>query len=361
MRYRNLLLTCILVLLIMAVASVTTLANHYEYSNRDPALQIPTGLPPPAGDWPEHRSHNKWYIYSPYYPHDASSPIYSVVWRADSTNMQTAFQTALNSWTTALASYGIDWVIFKDVTANPAGYVIDLEVYGQFCPTGALGCVGVTQWQGATPSNANRPLKSVLYLRYIGDRSLGVDIPWANQNMRVGGIAHEVGHLINLAERYQHTPACNGGENTIMDGTYASGGNLYTCDNISGPTNTDKARIEVEYTKGTCPSSQAPQQSGNDLLSYWTDFAYENWSHNLQFYKRNGGGTYDWKGIGDESSLVGTEYGTVQRVTINTRVNVKGAWGTGTYYVSCRPRFGATNGGTNIFGLTSDSPTVNIN
>lgn len=337
-------ITAILVMLLTSTRDA--LADHHVYWSRNPANQVGTG-------WPEHSSWNKWYLYSIYWPSEQIDHLRGPQWKAIETSVQTRMQAALDGWIAMEDNLNIDWHEWRDVSFQ-SGYAIDLEVFGSACPSGSVACLTAKVWQGASPSNGNRIKTAKLYVNALA--------PWDSTADHKGAYAHEIGHMYNLDERYHHTSptTCNDSESTIMDTAFENDDDkIEICDNISAPTTTDRGRIEWQWKNGYCFSDGA-HEDGNNIVSDWHDYGFEDWALRLDFYKKQNN-VWVQKGEVFHIAGAGTEKLTEFR-TIRDETNIQSIWGTGTYYVGCRPWFGSQDDGTPVLGQNGfGSPEVQMN
>ena len=215
----------------------------------------------------------------------------AVVWTADGTIKNDVIE-AIGNWEQSFSKLG--WA-----TSTRASDV-NVKFIHQNCGDVA-GWFRPTAWQRV--GDANYLNKAVICVNsYMQFWNL------AGHNGRVAVIAHEMGHVYSLADRYRHNPLrCNNtlnseqgeieqGEKTIMDGmvrTSTTTGNSRHCDIIEGPaTSTDVVRVRDLYSKGSLEELTVTTTSLEELSNgestgtkvSWEDAAWAEKEHRVRFY-----------------------------------------------------------------------------
>jgi hypothetical protein len=176
---------------------------------------------------------------------------------------------------------------------------------------------------------------------------------------RVAIIAHEIGHLFGLGERYTLNVlgqgAC-GADYSIMDGLTVDRG-IVPCDRVTGPTDLDQQRFDVFWKQGMPdPNRWSAYGSGTSSATfYWHDGAYTEWEYHMVLVRADGMGGWQlmWNGphlydIGMQETAQDRSLGL--RYSLNDRGDPAG-----TYRLCGWPRFVAFTGGE-----ATCSPAVNL-
>lgn len=350
MNMQQRLLGFLVIIGLVIASSKVAIANHYDYLPQDPAYYNWV-----AGGDPEMWTYQTWYLNSIFYPKSSADPWRVINWKADSA-IRTPFGQAVSDWSSIDNQLGIDWHPWRDIN-NTSGYVQHIlnGVVGA-CPgsPSATGCLSPTIWSGVSPGHANFINVANIYMNFSSSYT------WSNDVKRAA-IAHEIGHAYGLHERYIEGPPiqCNNNESTVMDALYADANSVvHQCDNVSGPTATDRARISNFYLGGNYVLQNAWWDAATGFQSRWTDQTWSDWGLNLDYYQWNG--TY-WVIKGTMTELVDiAAHQTPANRTIASVYNVKSAWGSGWYFVCGKGWNGTKDNGTKVFGFGSCSGQIYV-
>lgn len=112
------------------------------------------------------------------------------------------------------------------------------------------------------------------------------DVQWAPGGI-VSALAHEIGHLYGLHDRYYGPvpPTCNPNEHTIMD-TYIRQEPYAHCDGLQGPALQDSQRVHLYYHTGDYLNFTA-ERDPDDLSVgewQWQDASWAEERHQMQWY-----------------------------------------------------------------------------
>lgn len=158
------------------------------------------------------------------------------------------------------------------------------------------------------------------YASFWDKAEVGVDpinFLWASADVLTGAIAHEIGHLFGLHDRYymwQPEPgvpdppilsACNPDEVTIMDTCNVwwdpQEGKLRIlghCDGLTGPDQEDIDRVDPYWGEGELASWTAEVYGSPSVLSMnWRDRAWTECHANLHYYYWNGNSWVHYDGL----------------------------------------------------------------
>lgn len=184
----------------------------------------------------------------------------------------TDVEDALNAWSNAFPP-GTNWYW------APAGSLPfqDVHFRNEACPyaPSATGCIVYTGWQQDSDWNAN----------FIKEVQI-----WVNPNYswsagaRRGTLAHELGHLFGLDERYRS--GCNPDDYTIMDNAVITNNVVSQCD-TNDPTSIDSQRVtrywgEEGVSGGPVDINLAPY--GPELYHGWQDDGWAEYWHRMRLY-----------------------------------------------------------------------------
>ncbi len=194
----------------------------------------------------------------------------ALTWKADSA-IRPYVVSAINNWLAVMPSQ--TWV---EVSSYP-----NIEFKNSPCPTGAPGCADFTSWAGYWTSNTSTPNWNwIWHVNVYATFSTGY-----TENAKIGTIAHEIGHIYGLYNRYSGNTC--GSDISIMDANINSGGTINHCDNLTGPSSLDDQRASDYYAVGEFDTFQSTLVSG--VLKYtWYDLAWADNRHGLYFYYLNG-------------------------------------------------------------------------
>lgn len=220
----------VMVMLFLIVGTVT--ANHFVYLVEDSARQ--------PGGTKANFVFFQWYA-GAFLPGDS---YYKLRWAAQDATVKGYMDSAIAVWQTQDDSLDIDWHGWEYITGWPQSGA-NIRVYHGDCITvpAARACFIRQSWSTMGTQNAQFWHQADMYIRTnLNPGTTAVPSFFA------ASMAHEVGHSYGLHERYLEGPpaSCNNSESTIMDANKITGspGVYDHCDSISGPTTTDKNRIE---------------------------------------------------------------------------------------------------------------------
>ena len=257
---------------IAAIAVGVILADHLEYAVEHPESEIDSLY-----------GYENWVMYNWAVENE------DVVWEADA-DIENDVAEAISHWKGAFGELG--WA----TTTNAS----DVNVKFENDPR--CGTVGKLKVQKDASS-----WLSVGDANYLNKVTICVDstrqfVNTSSHNGRVATIAHEIGHVYGLEDRYRHGIGCNNftsrsdpGEVTIMDAVRQAAGatRIEHCDGLDGPaTSTDVARVRTLYSKGILPGLTATT-TGHKSLSNgkatgvtisWEDAAWAEKEHHIKLF-----------------------------------------------------------------------------
>ncbi|MGB3205176.1 MAG: hypothetical protein WBB28_09325 [Crinalium sp.] len=242
---------------ILQVEEVLAQAS-YVYKAQNPNKQV-------SSDPPENWNYIYWGLTSG-----------SMTWWADprQSNFPTQVRAAVSNWTTQLPQ--LKWAEqTSEATAD-----VEFRLERSVCGYQVAGCVSVNGAEVNSPSrNAN----------YWQNTTVFIDPDYIRTNtQRVGAIAHEIGHLYGLDERYGTGGACNNSETTIMDGAKSAGdGSLDLCDNLQGPSSLDVSRVTDFWSKGQMVNFTTSANGSIGTVT-WQDEAWAETSQSVYWFYWNG-------------------------------------------------------------------------
>lgn len=337
-------LSVLLLVLSLILVPTAAKAHHIEFSS-----QVQNG------GIIEMYTFYKWQAYSIYYPGSSYNHLRYLRWKAGDLGTEQMMASALTEWIAIANLNGTGdyqpWLNVTNDTQTP-----DLLVYGTNCPFSpdTVGCVVIDSFNYNGTSDAQRWATARLYV----DPTPSI-APYQTANDQKSVYVHELGHLLARDEGYQHSPPACGASNTIMDAMILSGGYLRHCDSISAPTANDKASHQTYFTLGYVTQVNALQQSGNNLVFAYQDYAWEEWGTFVEYQKMENG-SWVMKGNTTLTAQIGTRNNVQVRI-INYAHPVKTLWGTGTYRVKARPWFGTRSSGVPNYGSVLTTASIVIN
>ena len=252
-----LLLNAVILIAILLVVS----AHHKIYTNEIKRLDPPKGY--------ENYVFYDWVI--------NNSPITYYV----EPKIRDDVETALESW------------MHKDIrdlrwatTSDP--YVNNVRFEYKDCMNNRFGSVtyspGLGDWQSVGSSDVNRRVNYLKQVKVCIDSDTNFKST-DTYNGRVNTIAHEIGHIYGLTERYfdykdeDKEGDCNDSEVTIMDG--------YNCDGIDKPQANDISRVKSLYSDGSLRKFtyvKSRETSATSTVISWEDHAWAEKEHRIKFY-----------------------------------------------------------------------------
>ena len=240
-------------------------AEHYEYLVQDPAKQEPAeGIEPWAFRW--------WTI----------TTIPKLYWWADAA-LRTDAVSAISSWTAIVPE-----MEYLEVSAEVTA---DVVFKAGSCPNSAPACSYNTDHYFESDRDASYWIKNTINVDFSEN--------WSADGRRAA-VAHELGHIYGLHERYQETPQdCNASETTIMDALVEVSGYLFHCDFLTGPVSIDDSRVTSYWSDGAY-SSFAGTPFGTAGLWAWKNDAWTPRYHRVYYYwydPSTGWVNYEFKAI----------------------------------------------------------------
>jgi len=165
---------------------------------------------------------------------------------------------------------------------------------------------------------------------------------WLNEGLydftsdwRVAAVAHEVGHVYGLHDRYDdvnHTFWCNAGDNSIMEGLVGQGVTVTGGCDSNVPTSTDIGRVQAFYDVAPAGSPTMNQIAAGSVDWCWTDVNWAESGYQVSYYWWDGAG-WAWKRTDLHISGVGPGRPT-NPSTLCRRFDLPADWPSGTY-TSC--------------------------
>jgi len=223
-----------------------------------------------------------------------------------------AFRAAIADWNTAFSVPG-----GAPLVENCAWQVGFRPHYPEYpCESGAHGCTRY-EWGSAERGGY-----------YITAAHIWLDTwrtDW-NANGWRAMVAHELGHVFGLDERYfddgtQPLFTCNNNETTIMDTAYSTG----HCDGIVSPQGLDKARAYDWYNMRSVPMGSIQNVSYQIFRYYFTDrnYAESNYAETVQRW--DGAGTWVDVGWQNDNGVALAPCDDFQPCTLNDIFPVSGS------------------------------------
>lgn len=326
------LISCLGITILFMLVPMSANADHYVYLYADSNAQVGGGIKENGGT-------GRWYPYS-IFGGSSWNSWRDIKWYTAHTDMRTDMRNAIGDWSTQDTSLGIDWHPWTESSVESGSHVIGKPTS---CPqTGYRGCIKVLSWSTMGTQNARYAFEMELYT----SRYLPPGYTFASNYLR-GVIAHEIGHIYGLHERYDDdvSQGC-GADDSIMNGGTTSGSVLTHCSGIYGPAAKDKIRISNFYL-GDNYTLKSATRVGNFLNTTWTDKARSDYSLRLQYKKWNGF-YYAYQGQADVFTDVGV-YDAIENRTIYGSYNVKDTWGTGWYIICGKGWVGTDNNNNEKF------------
>jgi len=234
-------------------------------------------------------------------------------WWVQDSALQSDVSTVVQNWSSAIPQ--LTWMAGDQ-------YTWDVKFkYGTCGDPLGVACTVFTTWYYDINKDANYWLKAEVKV------VSGVNF---SPSGRRGALAHEVGHLYGLDERYLHPPGysygCNNnsGNLEVMDGMITNqSGQVVHCDGLEGPdSSTDDWRATYYWSSGRF-IYYGPLPANGGYAATWQleDRAWAEYEHELHFYWWNGSKwvQYRWW---DRIQDVGTEYeyeAKIINVTVDRR------------------------------------------
>ncbi|MBM3156158.1 MAG: hypothetical protein FJ004_02605 [Chloroflexi bacterium] len=217
-----------------------------------------------------------------YYWYIPQTPIQNIRWKAEA-QIRDAVNAAFQNWHNAVPE-----LTFQEVAQGQdmEFFVAELDPWDP----NANGMTIFTNFTYVATPNAS----------YWTNAQILIDPGQWNQQALIGCIAHEIGHLLGLHERYG--AACNAVEVTIMD---AMLGKLQTCDGLQGPSALDEKRIYEFWAKGNMPITGAG--CGTVGTWMWKDLSWAENRYSFGIWYWNGNG-WTWYYGNEHLENVGTHF-----------------------------------------------------
>lgn len=252
------LLTFVITVMLLAIPKVS-FAQSYIYLSQDSAFQrtTVTGM-------------ENWVVYK-----WASTPMSSVTWKAESA-LRPYVVSAINKWQSIMPSQ--PWV---EVSGSAT---VEFKNNTSPCPPGAPGCLDVTSWVSIYVNGSPTPSYNWIWRANVHAVFNGT----FTEDAKTATIAHEIGHLYGLHERYISGPPVScGSDVSIMDALAFNGTTTIHCDNLSGPATDDDTRASNYYETGEMGNFQSTL-IGSTLKYQWDDLAWADNRHALFLSYYNG-------------------------------------------------------------------------
>ncbi len=148
------------------------------------------------------------------------------------------------------------------------------------CPN-APGCMDVTSWVSHYLNGS--PTPNFNWIWHVNVHSVFNNT--YTEDAKIGQIAHEIGHIYGLYNRY--TSGACGSDVSIMDANLFNGTNTVHCDNLTGPSTLDVTRASDYYGTGEMGNFQSTLV-GSTLKYTWDDRAWTDNRHALYLSYHNG-------------------------------------------------------------------------
>ncbi len=201
-------------------------------------------------------------------------------WRADA-DVRTNAREAIANWTTAVPQLTWRELQAGEPDSN-ADVLFKVQAIHPACLPSAVACTAFTSWFPDSIRRGNYWDEALV--------TFNVNYNWRQRHLR-GIVAHEIGHLYGLHERYPDNPptgACNNGENTIMDGTtFDQQGRVVHCDGIEGPVTLDEQRVTRFWSQGELVG-MAATATGTVAAYTWRDRAWSDYEQRLEWFYWDG-------------------------------------------------------------------------
>jgi len=250
-------------LFVVVVAALTiglfpslSFAQDWPYS---PYIYLPQDSNQQRGDF----SGVENYVFYPWYLPGCQNT--NMRWHADA-QIHDAVSTALQNWHNAVPE-----LTFQEVAQGQDVdfFVAELDPWG----VNVDGMTVFTNFTYAATPDAS----------YWTHAQIFIDQGQWNQQGLIGCIAHEIGHLLGLHERYGAGGVCNAVETTIMD---AMIGKVQTCDGLQGPSALDEQRIYDFWAKGY--RTMNASACGTVGTYQWKDLSWAENYYLFQVFYSNG-------------------------------------------------------------------------
>jgi hypothetical protein len=204
-----------------------------------------------------------------------NSPIF---WKADAT-IRNDVIAAIQSWTNTV----------PELTFQEVAWAQDVEFKWEPLQQGIWGLTSWTDFIYDGTANASYWADAVIRINSVA--GLG-------QIEKRATIAHEIGHLLGLHERYGDDPVrCNAVEVSIMD--------AILCDGLQGPSALDEKRIYEFWSKGNMPITGAGCGTVGNWL--WKDLSWAEHHYQFSLWYWNGNG-WTWYYSRQHPENVGVDF-----------------------------------------------------
>lgn len=196
-------------------------------------------------------------------------------WSADA-NVDSDATAVVNAWAAAIAP--LRWNKVPGSSTSDYLFREDASVCG-----GVPGCHRVTLWYAWPPYDANFIQR--------GEIIIDPTFTYAPTAGRKGLLAHEVGHVYGLHERYLDSlgqSGCNSSETTVMDDMHLNVLNqLVHCDGLEAPAAADTDRVASFWSKGQMVDWTA-SANGSVGTWRWYDLGWAEHAQRLELWWWNG-------------------------------------------------------------------------
>lgn len=197
-----------------------------------------------------------------------------VYWWAE-TDLRDEAEEALENWMDEIPD-----LIWEEKQSEQDAHVVflDHDVPANFGPA----AINMAWWVDDSYKNASYWLKAEIWLDHD-------DYTWDSDDAKGQAMAHEIGHLYGLHDRYRTNPvACNPNDDTVMDAMTGTGTTVtHQCDYQKGPTEDDVARVDAYYGEGNATDWTATV-NGSVITYKWKDQSWAETWYNLQMFYWNG-------------------------------------------------------------------------
>ena len=271
-KYVSLTVFCVLLSLLVSTLAWPALADHFVFSGQDPDFHQANSI---GNRGPKTFANHKWALTpgsassnSVSYYIDTSTIPSTPPPRASATPSVSHVNTAIANWESTVD--GLNWI--EASSSGSAEMLIEFK----FCGPAV----------GSFNPNRRWYTDSIREARYWETAGICINSynGWINEGAIISAIAHELGHAYGLHEAYidrgKNEGRCNPDRRSIMDNLHnAHSGH---CDNLQGPSTTDRHFVDKFYKTGTLSNFTAEvDEDGNTVDFSWKDNAWGEVHHNI--------------------------------------------------------------------------------
>lgn len=200
----------------------------------------------------------------------AITTIPGIYWWADAA-LHSDAASGIASWTTLVPEL--------EYTEVPLEITADVVFKAGTCWDGSPACRVTTGYYYEGDRDASYWSQATIFIDF--------SFNWTADG-RKSAVAHEMGHLYGLHERYiDPRGACNNSDYTIMDGLQLISGYVVHCDFLTGPVSIDDTRVTSYWSNGAYSSFTATP-FGTAGVWEWKNDAWAPYFHRVTYYY------YDW-------------------------------------------------------------------